>query len=105
MDGAICACKFIDRYYRFAHVAGLNSKAYAVYATKSYKDLKHVQKYFQKEVERLHTDGRGEFENMNVHEHSETTPYTPQQNAFAERLNRTILERLSIMLDQAGLSG
>ena len=105
MDGALYACTFMDQYSRFTHAAGLRSKSDAVEATESYKVLEHVKKYFPKGVERLHTDGGGEYENADVNEHSETTPHTPQHNPFAERFNRTFLEPIRTMLEQTGLSG
>ena len=35
--------------------------------------------------------------------HQTTTRYTPEQNAAAERLNRTILERVRAMLEDSGM--
>ena len=35
--------------------------------------------------------------------HQRTVPYTPMQNGVAERINRTIQERMTAMLQQAGL--
>ena len=35
--------------------------------------------------------------------HETTAPYSPQQNGAAERLNRTLFERIRAMLDEAGL--
>ena len=32
-----------------------------------------------------------------------TTPYTPQQNGFAERMNRTLMEKARSMLSSAGI--
>ena len=33
-----------------------------------------------------------------------TTPDTPQYNGFAERLNRTYMDPVRVLLEQAGLS-
>ena len=35
--------------------------------------------------------------------HQTTTRYTPEQNGPAERLNRTILERVRAMLEDSGM--
>jgi transposase InsO family protein len=36
-------------------------------------------------------------------EHQTSAPYTPEQNGAAERLNRTILERTRVMLEDSQL--
>jgi transposase InsO family protein len=36
-------------------------------------------------------------------ERQKNTPYTPQQNEVAERMNRTLMEKTSCMLSGAGL--
>jgi len=54
----------------------------------------------------IRTDGGGEFVNNRVKEfcavhgvrHETSAPYTPQQNGKAERLNRTLLEKVRSML-------
>lgn len=63
-----------------------------------------MKKYFKKGVERFHTDGGGEYENVLVPEHSEKTPHTPQHNPFSERFNRTFFDPIRSILEQAGLS-
>lgn len=63
-----------------------------------------MKKYFKNGVERLHTDGGGEYKNVEVNEHSDTTPHTPQHNPFSERFDRTFLDPIRTILEQAGLS-
>lgn len=66
--------------------------------------MEHVQKYFRKGVQRLHTDGAGEYRVTDVPSHTDITPETLQLNPFVERCNRTISEPVRLMLEQAGLS-
>ena len=63
------------------------------------------------EIGTLRTDGGGEYKSAefqsylvkNKIHHEETIPNTPEQNGVAERLNRTLLEKIRPMLTQAGL--
>ena len=59
----------------------------------------------------MRTDNSGEFcsaefdrfcKDHGIERHK-TTPYTPQQNGVAERMNRTLMERARSMLSGAGL--
>lgn len=105
MNGTKYVCTFTDQYSRYSHVVGLQSKDEAVQAIEEYKQLGHVKKYFKNGiVERLHTDGGREFSTADVAEHSITTPHTPQHNPFSERLNRTFMDPVRVMLEQSGLS-
>lgn len=68
------------------------------------KALQHV-------IKELQTDGGGEFDNQKVRklvsaegiEHRIVMPYTPQQNGFVERENRTVQEAARSMLHGSGL--
>lgn len=105
MNGTKYVCTFTDQYSRYCHVVGLRSKDEAEQAIQEYKQLAHVTKYFKNgAVERLHTDGGLEFSNADVPEHSTTTPHTPQHNPFSERLNRSLMDPVRVMLEQSGLS-
>jgi len=63
-------------------------------------------------VKRFCTDGGGEYSSKKFAEYPKsegiwketTTPYTPQSNGVVEQANRTIMERIQCMLDDAGLS-
>lgn len=96
-------CTFVDQYSRFTHVATIKEKGDASNVSK-YKKLAQVEKYFKNGIKRLHTDGGGEYKLVDVYLHTETTPDTPQHNPFAERINRTLVETVRVMLEQAGLS-
>eukprot|EP00171_Calliarthron_tuberculosum_P019463 IDg19463t1 len=105
MNGTKYVCTFTDQYSRYSHVVGLHSKGEAMQAIEEYKQLIYVKKYFKNgAVERLHTDGGREFSTAEVAEHSITTPHTPQHNPFSERLNRTFMDPVRVMLEQSGLS-
>lgn len=69
-----------------------------------YKKQPFVLKYLKNGVKRQHSDGGGEYENAEANETSCSTPYTPQNNPFADRVNRSILEPIRVLLEQAGLS-
>lgn len=64
----------------------------------------HVLKHFLNGVMRLHSDGGGKYANVSVSEFTMTTLRTPEHNPFAERINRTILDPICVLLEQAGLS-
>ncbi|GLI60618.1 hypothetical protein VaNZ11_002766, partial [Volvox africanus] len=59
----------------------------------------------------IRTDNGGEFVNVRVKEfctqrgvkHELSVPYTPQQNAKAEHLNRTLLDKMRTILAESGV--
>ncbi len=104
MEGIEYFCAFTYQKSRFAHVIRLEKKRDAVDAFEYYKDTSRVKKYFPKGSERLQSDGGGEYENVEVQEHSPTTPDIPQHNPYSERVNHTILEPVCVLLEQAGLN-
>ena len=63
-------------------------------------------------MKRFRTDGGGEYTSKKFAEYLKsegilketTTPYTPLSNGVVEQANRTIMERVRCMLDDAGLS-
>lgn len=63
-----------------------------------------MKNYFSRGVQRLHTDGRGEYEKGDTNEWSNTTADTSQHNPFPERINRTLLEPIRLILEQEVLS-
>lgn len=63
-----------------------------------------MKKHFDHGVQRLHSDGGGEYDGAQISEHSTTTPDAPQHNPFAERVNQTFLDPVRAMLEQSGLS-
>ncbi|CAI7799456.1 unnamed protein product [Closterium sp. NIES-54] len=65
----------------------------------------------KKRIKVIRTDGGGEFVNNELAKwmkskgikHDVTTPYTPQQNGVAERLNRTLVEAVCSLLQHSKL--
>ena len=59
----------------------------------------------------LRTDNGGEFRGNEFEDfckkcgiaRKKTTPYTPQQNGVAERMNRMLMEKVRNMLSSAGI--
>jgi len=91
-----------------------------VYTLKTKDQVLQVFKHFQASVERetgkklkcIRTDNGGEYsgpfdEYCREHgiRHQKTPPKTPQLNGVAERMNRTLIERVRCLLSHAGLPG
>eukprot|EP00253_Pinus_taeda_P028998 PITA_28998 len=76
---------------------------------KEFKAL--VENQTEKKIKVLRIDNRGEFCNKEFEEfcnkcgiaRQKTTPYTPQHNRVAERMNKTLMERARSMLNGARL--
>jgi len=88
----------------------LKYKSEALEKFREWKTLREME--WSKQVKRFRTDGGGEYTSKKFTEYLKsegilketTTPYTPQSNGVVERANRTIMERVRCMLDDAGLS-
>jgi len=105
-DGHKYLCSFVDQSSRYIMIATFCAKSDAENAFEMYK-ASTVVKCFPKGIQRLHTDGGGEFvfaDNQNSMEHTSTTTNTPQHNPFAERVNRTIFDPVRTLLEESGLS-
>ncbi|KAL0858839.1 hypothetical protein ABMA27_011295 [Loxostege sticticalis] len=104
--------------YFITFVDDFSRKVY-VYFLKNKLDIKSVFERFKNEVENetdrrikiLRTDNGKEYcNNMFLKcladsgiKHQTSTPYTPEQNGLAERMNRTLVERAKAMLFDANL--
>jgi len=101
---------FIDDATRHTDEYILKYKLAALEKFKEWMALR--EKESGKEVKRFRTDGGGEYTSKKFAEYlksvgilKETTmPYTPQSNGVAERANRTIMDCVRCMLDDARLS-
>jgi transposase InsO family protein len=101
---------FIDDATRFTWCYILEHKSDAEARFRNWEAEMKTQ--YSLQAKRFRTDGGGEFTSKSflqyLRDHGirkETTaPYSPQSNGVVERANRTILERVRSMLEDAGLS-
>jgi len=99
-----------DREVRLRELHQVQVSSEALEKFKEWKALR--EKESGKQVKRFRTDGGGEYTSKKFAEYLKsegmlketTTPYTPQSDGVVERANRTIMERVRCMLDNAGLS-
>jgi hypothetical protein len=101
---------FLDDYSKFSVVVPLHAKADVPDTVK--RIVKQLETQTGHHLRAVRTDRGGEYLNHRLNEylsskgvlHQTTAPYTPEQNGSAERLNRTLMERVRAMLLGAGLS-
>lgn len=97
----------LDDYSRACEVRALSSKTQVPQAVKDIIQLWENQTRHTVQVVR--TDRGSEFVNHDLHDffaekgirHEMSAPYTPQQNGRAERLNRSVKEKIRLLLFQA----
>jgi transposase InsO family protein len=100
---------FIDQFSRNTWIYFLRNKSEVFDRFKEFKAL--VENQTEKIIKVLRTDNGGEFYENEFEElckkcgiaRQNTTPYTPQQNGVAERMNRTLMEKAGCMLSGDGL--
>lgn len=101
---------FVDDYTRKVHVYFLKNKLNVLEVFKDYKS--RVENELEGKIKAVRTDNETEYCNQgfesflrgNGIEHQTSTPYSPQLNGLAERMNRTLVERARCMLYDADLS-
>jgi hypothetical protein len=101
---------FLDDYSGLSAIRLLRHKSEVTSAMKEVFTMLENQSGYK--VKALRTDNGGEYVNsaMSVYLkskgiiHQKTMAYTPEQNGKAERLNRTLVEKVRAMLADAGLS-
>lgn len=91
---------------RLSHVSLLKKKSDALEMTK--KVVATLEGQSGRRLKSVRTDGGGEYDGKSWQEWSQTpgrefdlqrtAPYSPEQNGIAERLNRTLLEKMRCML-------
>jgi hypothetical protein len=100
---------FIDYFSRKTWIYFLRKKFEVFDRFKEFKAL--VENQTKKRIKVLRTDNGGEFCENEFEElckkcgiaRKKTTPYTPQQNGVAERMNRTLMEKARCMLSGVGI--
>ena len=109
LGGAIYYVSFIDDFSRNTSLYFLKKKSEVFSKFKEYKAL--VENQTGKKIKVLRSDNGGEFCEKEFKKfcrecgiaRQKTTPYTPQQNGVAERMNRSLMEKARSMLSGAGL--
>jgi hypothetical protein len=100
---------FIDNFSRKSWIYFLRKKSEVFDRFKEFKSL--VENQTEKRIKVLRTDNGGEFWGNEFEEfckkcsiaRHKTTPYTPQHNGVAERMNRMLMEKVRCMLSGVGL--
>jgi hypothetical protein len=101
---------FLDDYSGLSTIRLLKHKSEVASAVREVFTLLENQSGYK--VKALRTDNGGEYVNSTLTtylkskgiQHQPTMPYTPEQNGKAERLNRTLIEKVRAMLADADLS-
>ncbi|KAH9684673.1 DNA (cytosine-5)-methyltransferase 1B [Citrus sinensis] len=110
LGGARYFVSFIDDFSRKVWIYVLKHKNEALGKFKEWITL--IENQTEKKIKRLRTDNGMEYcskefedfyKSKGIARHRAVT-YTPQQNGLAERMNRTIIERVRYMLLNANLS-
>lgn len=109
-SGARYLFTIVDDYSRKVFIFPLKKKSEVVTEFKKFKSL--VENQCERKIKVFRTDngkeyvnnGLGDFLAKNGIKHEKTAPYTPEQNGVAERINRSIVERVRCMLVDAGLN-
>ncbi|CAH2083649.1 unnamed protein product [Euphydryas editha] len=100
---------FIDDYTRVVYVYFMENKTKVLDIFKDYKNK--VENHCSQKIKVLRTDNGTEYCNTPFETflsnsgivHQTSTPYTPQHNGLAERMNRTLVEKARCMLFHANL--
>ncbi|KAK8921663.1 hypothetical protein KSP39_PZI019972 [Platanthera zijinensis] len=108
VGGAAYFVTFIDDHSRKVWAYSVKQKSDVLAKFEEFRAK--VEKMTGKEIKRVRSDNGGEYigafdaycrRHGIVHER--TIPRTPQQNGLAERMNRTIIEKIKCMISQAGI--
>ena len=107
--GYTCMATFLDEYTDFSVVRLLKQKSDLPGALKAAVAFFETQT--SAKLQRMRSDGGGEYVNGTTElfcaekgvVHEKSAPYTPEQNGKAERLNRTLKDRIRAMLADANL--
>jgi transposase InsO family protein len=100
---------FLDDHSKFSAVVPINNKSDVPDIVK--RTIKQLETQTGQQLKSVRTDRGGEYLNHSLRNyfdskgvlHQTTTPYNPEQNGAAERLNRTLMERVRAMQLSADL--
>ena len=109
LSGAEYVLTFVDDKTRYSWCYIIKRKSEVFEKFKEWKAM--AEKSCKASVKTLRTDNGGEyissefeqFLKTNGIRHEYTVPKTPEQNGVAERLNRTLIEKVRCMLSDSGL--
>jgi len=109
LGGSKYVATFLDDFSRLSVVVPVPSKAEVIPTVKKIINMLETQS--GQKLRKVCTDRGGEYLNNELKDfysakgivHQTTAPYTPEQNGKAERLNRTLMERVRAMLQDAKL--
>ena len=107
--GTCNVATFLDDFSRLSVVVPVPSKAEVIPTVKKIINMLETQS--GQKLRKMRTDRSAEYLNNELKDfysakgivHQTTAPYTPEQNGKAERLNRTLMERVRAMLQDAKL--
>lgn len=98
---------FMDDATRFLWTYPMRSKKDVVSITRDWMQL--VENQMNLKIKRFRTDNGTEYSRLDSHlsdkgiKRETTIPHTPQQNGRAERVNRTLSEKIACMMIDAGM--
>ncbi|PNF16926.1 hypothetical protein B7P43_G03693 [Cryptotermes secundus] len=100
----------VDDYMHFCKIYLLENKSEVYTFLKEY--VNEAECHFNKRVRRIRCDNGGQYKNNALREWCKnkgivmefTTPYSPQLNGTAERMNRTIVEKARALIFDSGLN-
>lgn len=99
----------MDDYSRKVFLSPINKKSEVFGEFQKFKSM--VENQTSQKIKIFRSDNGTEYINEQFQKllskcgivHQKTAPYTPEQNGVAERLNRTIIDRVRCMLIDSGL--
>lgn len=109
LGGSRYFATFLDDYSRFSVVIPVSSKADVPTVVK--RTIRQLETQCGQQLQAVRTDRGSEYLNRELTayfdsrgvQHQTAIPYTPEQNGAAERLNRTLMERVRALLLGSGL--
>lgn len=110
MSGCKYYITFIDDFTRKVFIYCIHNKGQVFQCFEKFKTL--VENQTESKIKKFRSDNGTEFENGKFKtffekcgiEYQRSAPYSPQQNGLAERMNRTLLDRVRCMLIDSGLN-